>query len=89
MSLKVGDKVYLEAHAYFHYLGEVSEVLGVRRVALKNASKIHNCKRPWEDFFRDGCKDDTKYDYVGNVLDTGYVDAIEWKHDLPKPKKGK
>lgn len=88
MSIKIGDKVYLTAHAYFHYLGEVTEILGVRRVALKNASKIHSCSRSWEDFFRNGCKEDTTSNYVGNVLDVGYIDAIEWLHDLPKPKKG-
>ncbi len=83
MALKVGDKVYLTAHAYFHYLGEVSEILGTRRVALVKASKIHSCQRNWEAFFRDGVKNDTKSDYVGNVLDVGYIDAIEWNHELP------
>lgn len=87
MAVHVGQKVYVEAHAYFHYLGEVSEILGTRRIALKNASKIHNCQRPWEAFFREGAKRDTRYDYVGNVLDVGYIDVIEWKHELPLPKE--
>jgi hypothetical protein len=65
----------------------VTEILGTRRLALKDASKIHNCQRSWELFFRDGCKSDTRYDYVGNVLDVGYIDVIEWNHDLPKPKE--
>jgi hypothetical protein len=87
MAIAIGDKVYLEVHAYHHYLGEVSEILGTRRVALINASKIHNCSRSWEEFFRDGAGTDTTYDYVGDVLDAGYIDAIRWRHELPKPKK--
>jgi hypothetical protein len=89
MSVKVGDKVYLIAHAYFHFLGEVSEILGVRRVSLLNASRIHSCSRSWELFFRDGCKDDTRSDYVGTVKDVSYITAEEWKHALPEPKKGR
>jgi hypothetical protein len=86
MAIHVGDKVYLRAHAYCHYLGEVSEILGVRRVSLKNASIVYSCARGWEDFFRDGCGNDTKSFYVGNVLDTGYYSCEEWQHPLPKPK---
>lgn len=88
--VEVGDTVYLEEHAYFHVIGEVTEILGTRRVSLKNASKIHNCARGWEDFFRDGHGTDTTYDFVGEIMDCTYIDAIRWNHPLPEPhaKKG-
>jgi hypothetical protein len=87
MSVEVGMKVYVEAHAYHHYLGEVSEVLGIRRIALINASKVISCRRGWEDFFAQGCQNDTTTQYVGTVLDCGYIDVIAWNHDLPRPKR--
>lgn len=87
MSIKVGDRVYLIVHAYHHYIGEVVEILGVRRVALGNASKIHSCNRGWEEFFLEGIGDDTRYDYVGGMPDLAYMIAHEWNHDLPGAKK--
>ena len=86
MSVKVGDKVYLVAHAYYHVLGEVTEVLGVRRVALKDASYVYSCRRSWEEFFRDGVKTDTVTHYWGELPDVGYILAVKWNHELPRPK---
>ena len=87
MAMKVGDKVYLFVHAYYHILGEVTEILGVRRVALRNASLIWSCRRDWEQFFRDGCKNDTTSHYVGDVTDVGYFMACAWHHELLKLKR--
>ncbi len=85
--LKVGDKVYIISHAYHHYIGEVTEVLGVMRVALKNAIKVHSCPRNIEDFFSSGCKADTNYDYVGVKPDVRYFDSTAWNHKIPGPNK--
>ena len=81
--LKVGERYYFVAHAYFHYVGTVEEILGVRRVALKDAVQVHRCGRNWTDFFKNGFGKDTTYDVIGNIPDVGFISAIEWNHDVP------
>lgn len=85
--IKVGDKIYALAHCYYHILGEVSEVLGVRRVALKNAVQVHSCQRNWTLFFADGFRSDTNFDVIGDVPDIGYMYAVAWNHEIPKARK--
>ena len=81
--VNVGDTVYLIAHAYFHYVGRVTAILGVRRVALAEAVQVHSCDRSWTAFFKDGFKEDTRYDVVGTMPDVGYAVAIEFRHPVP------
>lgn len=85
--IQAGDKLYIITHAYHHYIGEVTEVLGIQRVALKDCIKVHSCSRKIEDFFRDGCKQDTTYDYVGVKPDVRFFDCTAWNHKIPGPKK--
>jgi hypothetical protein len=84
MAVKVGERYYFIAHAYFHYLGTVSEVLGVRRVALRDAIQVHSHSGNWTEFFRRGITTGTKYDVIGDIPDVGYIAAIAWKHELPE-----
>lgn len=88
MALKVGDKVYLIAHAYYHYLGEIAEVLGMRQVALKDASRIvASVPNDIEELHRTGVTAKTTTKYVGNVPSVSFISAEEWRHDLPRAKK--
>lgn len=83
MSIEVGKRYYFVAHAYFHYVGTVTEVLGIRRVALADVVQVHSCGRSWTDFFKDGFKADTRYDVIGTVPDLTYLWAIAWAHKIP------
>ena len=78
--VEIGKSYYFIQHAYYHIVGEVTEIIGVRRVALKNAVKIHSCKRNWTEFLKDGFKKDTQFDVIGNIADTSYISAYEWNH---------
>lgn len=84
MSIQVGHRYYFIVHAYHHFLGEVVEVTGKKSCSLRLASKIHSCGRGWEEFFRDGCKSDTRHDFIGDVEEIdGWMFVKEWTHKLP------
>jgi len=87
MSVKVGDTVYLWCHAYLRLVGRVGEVLGVRRVALENASKVLSDSEGDEQFFARGVAEGTVTAYIGHVSDVGYLGAFAFPHPLPGPKK--
>lgn len=82
--VEVGKRYYFIAHAYYHLIGEVTAILGVRRVALKDVIQVHSCPRPWTLFFRDGCKGDTRFDTIGETAEVGYLMAHAWHHEIPK-----
>lgn len=84
MSVKVGDVVYLWAHAYLRLVGRVEAVLGQRRVSLSQASKILGDDGGDEAFFARGVAPGvTKTAYVGNVRDVGYLAAFDFPFTLP------
>lgn len=84
--VEVGKRYYFIAHAYYHLIGEVTEVLGVRRVALKDVIQVHSCPRNWTQFFAEGCKGDTRFDVIGETAETSFLLAHVWKHGIPTKK---
>lgn len=50
--MEVGEKYYIVAHAYYHYVGEVVKVIGPKTVELKNVCQIHSCKTKLDRVFR-------------------------------------
>ncbi len=85
--MKVGQTYYFITHAYYHYLGEVAEILGVRRVACRRVVQIHSDSRTWTEFFRVGCRDGkTKLDVIGEAADMSYIAAFVWHHDIPEER---
>ena len=87
--LKPGDRVYLIAHPYYHYLGEVAEVLGVRRVSLRGVVQVHSDSRGWTRFFAEGLGEETTYDVIGESPDVGYLVCHRWPHEIPTTKRRK
>lgn len=84
--IEVGQTYYFIAHAYWHYVGEVTEILGVRRVACKRVVQVHSCGRPWTRFFAEGFATDTKHDFIGEAADLSYIVAFAWPHPIPEKK---
>lgn len=80
--MEVGKRYYFITHAYFHYLGEIVEIIGRRQVKITNVIAVHRCQRGWSEFFAEGCKKDTTYD----VLSDGEIEVLncfEWAHPIP------
>lgn len=89
MAVEKGKTYYFIAHAYWHFIGEVTEILGVRRVACRRVIQVHSCQRDWTRFFREGVKkSDTKFDVIGETPDMGYIVAHAWNHPIPESKNG-
>lgn len=85
--IEVGKKYYFIVHAYFHYLGEVMEVISSRRVKIRNVIQVHSCARNWTQFFADGCKDDTQYDVLPDGVEFDYsLPVTPWPHEIPTTK---
>lgn len=82
---KPGDKVYVIAHAYWHFVAEVVEVLP-RFVRVRNCRQVHACKRGWTAFFAEGFKRDTTYFCWpdGTWLPIGTLPVAPWNHEIPK-----
>ena len=88
MSIKPGDVVYLWVHAYSRLIGRVTAILGQRRVSLSDASKVLADSEGYESFFARGVdREKTQTAYVGTVKDVTYLEAIDFNHPLPEPKK--
>ena len=84
---EVGRCYYFVVHAYYHFLGEVEEVLSGRRVRLKNVRQIISCQRRWTAFFAEGCMDDTRYDIWPDGTEIEYaLPFAPWKHKIPEAK---
>lgn len=83
--IRPGDKLYIIAHAYWHYLAEVVEV-GPRGLYCRNIRQIHSCKRGWTEFFRDGAKKDTTYFvFPDGWLPIGLMPGpFRWEHPIPE-----
>lgn len=82
--MKIGEKYYLMAHAYHHVCGTVVELHGSRTVVLNNCVIVHSCERSWTEFFRDGFKDDTRYDVIPDGTEvSGQFIACPWPHAIP------
>lgn len=86
--MKIGQKYYVISHAYFHYVGVAVEV-GPRSVVMENIAQVHGCGRDWTSFFAEGFKNDTRYDIIPDGAEFSVIDAIPWKHDIPKTKAKK
>lgn len=87
MLIKRGDKFYGIAHAYYHYLVEVEEVLGSRVLYCRRIVRVHSCARGWTEFFANGCQKDTILShYTPGILDLR-LGLFEWPHEIPKPEK--
>ena len=84
----VGGKYYIAAHAYHHFLGEMVEILGPRRVVLNNVSRVYSCARDWTSFFAEGAKKDTTCTYWPDGMEIdGYLFVVPWHHELPRGQK--
>lgn len=81
--VEIGKCYYFVAHAYYHYIAEVTEIIGVRRVATRNTIQLHSCPRGWSEFLRNGCQTDTNYSVIGEIAEVSFIIAIPWKHDVP------
>lgn len=86
--MEIGEKYYIVAHAYYHYVGEVVKVIGPKTVELKNVCQIHSCKRNWTEFFAGGFASDTQFD----VLPDGFtvmasIVFLPWSHSIPTKRK--
>lgn len=84
--LKIGDKIYYITHAYYHYVGEITEILGVRRCAFKNVVQIHSDSKNWTEFFKNGITSTTKFDVMPDSPDDTFFKCFIWKHKIPKEK---
>jgi hypothetical protein len=89
MSVKVGDTVYLWAHAYLRVIGRVTAVLGTRRVSLDDASVILAEGNGYESLFTSGVTDSTTTQFVGVWKDISYLGAADFPFDLPKRRNKK
>lgn len=83
--MEVGKKYYVISHAYYHYVGEVTEV-NPRGVKMRNVVQVHGCDRGWTEFFKDGFKADTRYDVVPDGTGLSVIDYFPWGHDIPTEK---
>ena len=84
--MQVGQKYYIIAHAYHHYIGEVVDV-NPRMVTLKNCIKVHSCQRNWTLFFKDGAASDTSYDVMPDGTEQPYdLGSFPWNHAIPKER---
>lgn len=81
--MEVGKKYYIIAHAYWHYVGEVVEVLGPKTVKLKNVRYVHRCQRTWTDFFAQGIKNDTTYFVWPDGTVVTAIIFTPWEHKIP------
>lgn len=84
--IEIGKNYYFIKHAYYHYVGRVTEILGVRRVALDNVVQVHSSKKSWTEFFKSGfgVKGTTKYDIIGSSPDFEFLGCFDWPHEIPK-----
>ena len=81
--MDVGKMYYIVAHAYWHFVGEVTEVLGPKTVRLKNVRQVHRCERPWTKFFAEGFGKDTRYDTWPDGTEVTAILHTPWEHPIP------
>jgi hypothetical protein len=85
--IEIGQKYYIVAHVYYHFVGEVIAVTP-RTVTLKNVCQVHACRRDWSAFFAEGFRADTSYDVWpdGTVVPIG-LQYAPWPHAIPREPK--
>ena len=84
--MEVGQKYYIIAHAYWHFVGEVAEVIGPKTVKLKNVCQVHLCGRNWSAFFASGFGNDTKFDSWPDGTTISAIFFAPWEHQIPSRK---
>lgn len=85
--MQVGQKYYIIAHAYYHYVGEVASVIGPKTVELRNVCQVHSCRRNWTDFFANGFANDTQFDVWPDGLTVQAISFAPWHHEIPTKRK--
>lgn len=86
MAVEEGKCYYVMVHAYHHFLIEVGKVLGPKSVEATKVVKIHSCDRGWDEFFAEGCKNDTNLMHFPPGEVSGWFGIFEWNHPIPTPK---
>jgi hypothetical protein len=82
--MQVGEKYYFMVHAYHHFIAEVLEVLGPKRIKAGRCVRVQSCGRDWTEFFKEGIKkEDTKYTVWPSGKIFEFFDATPWHHDIP------
>lgn len=83
--MKVGQRYYIISHAYYHYVGEVTEV-NPNGVVMRNVCQVHRCQRGWTEFFRTGFGKDTTYDVLPDGGGYNVINYWPWPHEIPRGK---
>ena len=77
--MEVGKKFYIIAHAYWHVIGEVVEVVGPKTVVLRNVVYVYSSRKNWTEFFKKGIGTGDTYDIWpdGTTVSTSKVNMTE------------
>lgn len=83
---KVGEKRFIVAHAYYHFVGEIAEVLGKNHFVLKGAVRVHYDQRGFGEFFAKGfLEGTTQYAVWGDDTEvSGVIASRPWPHAIPR-----
>ncbi len=82
---KVGEKRFFVAHAYYHYVGEIAEILGRNSFVLNGAVRVHADGRGFPEFFAKGFDKNTQYAVWGDGAEIhGVIASRPWPHKIPK-----
>lgn len=84
--LEIGKAYYLVAHAYYHFIGIVTEVYGPNRVKLGRCVRVlaSTYGRDWQKFFEAGChRPETEYSVLPEGKVVIFFDATPWHHEVP------
>ena len=86
--MHVGERWYIVQHAYYHYVGTITSILGPKHVTLKDCVRVHSCSRNFTGFFDDGFKNDTVYTHWPDDTEcSGWIVAAPFPHPIPEKKK--
>lgn len=81
--LEVGKRYYIITHAYYHFIVEISEILGPMRAKFGRRERVHSCRRGWTEFYHDGAKDDTEFSIWPEGGAAVFLDVSPWPHEFP------
>lgn len=83
--MKAGERYYIVAHPYYHFLVEVAEVTGKKEIVCKRCVRVNRCARDFTEFFKDGCGKDTDFTVWPERTEiSGWMFASPWSHEIPK-----
>ena len=85
--MEVGKKFYIIAHAYWHVIGEVVEVVGPKTVVLRNVVYVYSSRKNWTEFFKKGIGTGDTYDIWPDGTTVTAIIHIPWEHEIPTVKK--